>query len=635
MKPGIAAVLACLALAAHAGSPDDAVLKAREAFAAGNRSALARALEDVRGHTLEPWVEYWSLRQRLEEAQGSEIEAFLALNEGSLVAERLRADRLRLAAAHDQWEIFDREMPKLAQPDRELECHRVGRSLARGEPGAIEAARLAWEAAYELPASCDAAVSRLVAEGVLGPEELWQRMRRLLETRRVAAAVRVAARLPAGEAPDPKLLREIGENPGRYLRSRKAGFTTRRSREAVLYAIQRLAAADPRAAAAAFESLKARLSPAERGYAYGQLGWQAALRHLPEALPWYKAAGAVEMGDEQLAWKARAALRASDWRALREIVAQMPERLASQPAWIYWAGRAQAAAGRRAEAQALFERIAGQPHFYGNLASEELGREVVLPPRAAAPAPEEIAAAQASPGIARALALFRLGLRIEAVAEWNWSLRARDDRFLLAASELARREQLFDRAVNTADRTAEQHDYGLRYLAPFREYIEPQLRSLDLDDAWVYGLMRQESRFVMNARSSSGARGLMQLMPSTAKWVARRIGLRDFSLDQTESMNVNVMLGTNYLRMVLDGLENHPVLASAAYNAGPGRARRWRDARPIEGAIYAETIPIAETREYVKKVMSNSLYYDALFNGRPRSLKARLGTIPAANGELQ
>jgi len=163
--------------------------------------------------------------------------------------------------------------------------------------------------------------------------------------------------------------------------------------------------------------------------------------------------------------------------------------------------------------------------------------------------------------------------------------------------------------------------------------VRAQMASLDLDAAWVYGLMRQESRFVMNASSSSGARGLMQLMPSTAKWVARKIGLKDFSLDQTEDLGVNVMLGTNYLRMVLDGLDQHPVLASAAYNAGPGRARRWRDVRPIEGAVYAETIPITETREYVKKVMSNSLYYDALFNGRPRSLKERLGWIPAAAGD--
>ncbi|OIP08224.1 MAG: hypothetical protein AUK49_12385 [Betaproteobacteria bacterium CG2_30_68_42] len=629
MKRAIAAMAACLAFAAHGGIADDAVLKAREALATGNRAAMARALEAARGQVLEPWVEYWSLRQRLDEAQPSELEAFLALNEGSFVAERLRADWLAWLAAHEGWEIFDRELPRLAQPDRELECHR----LAREEAGAIDQARLLWSSAIELPASCDPVAARLVAAGAIGGEELRQHLRRLLETRRIAAAGRLAALLPAREAPDPKVLRAIGANPGQYLRRHRAGAGARREREYVLFALQRLAAGEPRAAATVFEARKGRMSAEDRAYVYGQLGWQAALRHLPEALAWYKAAGDVEMGDEQLAWRARAALRASRWRALRVAIAAMPEALAAQPAWIYWLGRAQLALGRRAEAQALFERIAGQPHFYGNLADEELGRPIVVPPRAAAPTGEELEAAAATPGIAGALALFRLGLRIEAVGEWNWSLRGRGDRFLLAAAELARRNAVFDRAVNTADRTQVEHDYGLRYLAPFRESVRAQMASLDLDDAWVYGLMRQESRFVMNARSSSGARGLMQLMPSTAKWVARKIGLKDFSLDQTEDLGVNVMLGTNYLRMVLDGLDQHPVLASAAYNAGPGRARRWRDVRPIEGAVYAETIPITETREYVKKVMSNSLYYDALFNGRPRSLKERLGWIPAAAGD--
>jgi len=145
----------------------------------------------------------------------------------------------------------------------------------------------------------------------------------------------------------------------------------------------------------------------------------------------------------------------------------------------------------------------------------------------------------------------------------------------------------------------------------------------------VYGLMRQESRFVMDARSTAGARGLMQVMPSTAKWVARKLGMTDFVPARMEDMDTNVLLGTSYLKMVLENLDNHPVLASAAYNAGPGRARRWRDGRPIEGAIYIETIPFSETRDYVKKVMSNAVYYSAQFEGKPQSLKARLGVIPA------
>jgi soluble lytic murein transglycosylase len=285
------------------------------------------------------------------------------------------------------------------------------------------------------------------------------------------------------------------------------------------------------------------------------------------------------------------------------------------------------AGGRTTEADALFGKIAGQTHFYGNLADEELGRTVLPPPKAAATTAEELKAAQDNPGIRRALAFFRIDLRTEAVKEWNWALRGMSDRELLAAANLAKRNQIWDRAINTADRTKNEHDFSLRFLAPYGETVRPAAQNQSLDDAWVYGLMRQESRFITSAKSNVGASGLMQLMPATAKWVARKIGLRSFNHGQVNDAETNVLLGTSYMRLVMENLDNHPVLASAAYNAGPGRAKKWRADQPLEGAIYAESIPFSETRDYVKKVMSNAVYYSALFNGKPDSLKARLGTI--------
>ena len=176
----------------------------------------------------------------------------------------------------------------------------------------------------------------------------------------------------------------------------------------------------------------------------------------------------------------------------------------------------------------------------------------------------------------------------------------------------------------------------MRYLSPYSDQVRPAARKQSIDDAWVYGLMRQESRFITNARSTVGASGLMQLMPATARWVARKIGLKDFHPSQVNDTEVNVLLGTSYMRMVLESLDNHAVLASAAYNAGPGRARKWQADAPLEGAIYAETIPFTETRDYVKKVMSNAVYYSALFEGRPQSIKSRLGVIGArSNGEAK
>jgi soluble lytic murein transglycosylase len=222
-----------------------------------------------------------------------------------------------------------------------------------------------------------------------------------------------------------------------------------------------------------------------------------------------------------------------------------------------------------------------------------------------------------------------MNLRFEGNREWNWELRNMSDKQLLAAAEYAKRIGLYDRVVNTADRTKQEHDFTLRYPTPYRDELSPIARQIDLNLAWAYGLIRQESRFIMNASSSVGASGLMQVMPNTAKYVAKKIGMTNYTNDKLSDTNTNLILGSNYLNMVLVDLDGSWVLASAAYNAGPSRSKAWREklTSPTEGAIFAETIPFNETRTYVKNVLSNANYYSSVIHGQVQSLKQRLGVI--------
>ncbi len=634
-KPLLCALfLGLTATALHAANGDDRVLAARDAVQRGDRAKLAKQLAAVRGHELEPYVEYWLLGLRLQEAGSDEVRDFLARQAGSYLADKLRGEWLKTLGKRRAWDVFDAEYPPLVQADQEVACYAMQNRLRLADLGALEEARPLWFAAAELPESCVPLMEQLIAEKRLVADDIWQRLRRLLEAKKLGAAKATAAYLPSNQAPPAKTLEAIADKPLRHLALLPSGFAaTRLGREMALFAVQRTARSDPLQAMQQWEKIRDRFSAAERGYAYAQLGWQGALRHLPEALGWYAQAGIAPLSEEQVAWKARAGLRALDWAAVHEAIGQMPKAMQAQPDWVYWLGRAQEALGRHEEAQELFRRIAGQPNFYGNLADDELGRPIMPPPNPQKPETEDVKAVAALPGIRRALALFRLDMRIEGIREWVWTLRGMDDAQLLAAAELARRQDIYDRAINTADRTLALHDFSVRYLAPFREHVEPKARALQLDQGWVYGLMRQESRFITNAKSVVGAKGLMQLMPRTASWVAKKIGLKNYHPGRVHDTDVNVTLGTSYLKMVLDELDSHPVLASAAYNAGPGRARKWRDeARPLEGAIYAETIPFGETRDYVKKVMSNTVYYAALFDGQPQSLKRRLGTVAPKNG---
>jgi len=240
---------------------------------------------------------------------------------------------------------------------------------------------------------------------------------------------------------------------------------------------------------------------------------------------------------------------------------------------------------------------------------------VPLPPLPAPLSAEERAAANTLPGLARALQLIALGLRNEGVREWNFSLRGMGDRALLAAAERACEREVWDRCINTSDRTRNEIDLAQRFPMPYRREVEAKAAEIGLDPAYVYGLIRQESRFVADARSSVGASGLMQVMPATARWTAKKIGL-PYTADMITDREVNLKIGTGYLKLVLDDFDGSQLMAAAAYNAGPSRPRRWREGAVLEPAIWAENIPFNETRDYVKKVLSNATVYAAMLAGR-------------------
>lgn len=634
---------------------DATFLTAREAYRNGDTARLEKALAALpAAYPLRGLAESWRLRQRLENndtAVAADIAAFLAAHEGEYQADKLRGDWLRWLGRYADWPRFRQDFGGLTQSDNELDCYAMQAGAAVADQAAdvapVSAAPTvlvsplgllpAWRAGKDLPAACDTVIAQLAATGELRAEDVWQRVRRLLRDEKIGAGVTaLAKRLPAEASLSERRLKTVAANPARYFARLPADFAaTRGGRETALMALHQLAKRDVAAAAKRLDKIGARLPAADRAYAWGQLAQRAARQHLPRALDWFAKADPATFDDEQHAWRVRAALRARDWPLVRRAIGEMPDGLREQAPWIYWRGRALAAQGQVGPAREVFARIAGQANYYGNLATEALGRAVSLPPPAAPLTAAESAAVRDDPALHRALTLFRLGMRVEGTREWLWRVREADDRTLLAAAELARRHAIWDRAINTADRTKAQHDFHLRYLAPFRDRVEPTLAELELDASWVYGLMRQESRFVINANSSAGAQGLMQVMPATARWVAKKIRLADYHPGRIAELDTNVQLGANYLKLMLDSLGDQPVLASAAYNAGPGRARRWRADAPLEGAIYVETIPFSETRDYVQKVMSNAMYYRLLFGGETRPLTMRLGVIVPAGSEMK
>jgi len=604
---------------------DEAFVAAHQAFTKNDLPRFEAMAAQARSHPLAAYLDYWRLRLRLQSAAGealpgaadADVRRFLAQHEGTLVADLLSRDWMLDLGKRGEWSVFDAEYARwILRDDDEVHCYASLGEIERGRPA--PRAREAIFSVRNLGPGCTALLDAQLRTHAIGPDDLVARLFAALETNTADTVRLLGERLLL----DPKAVDLALSNPSKAL----AGA---RTRELALIALSRLARKDPSEAIERLEANAATLRNSDVAFVRSQVAASAMRRLDARALEWTRESLDAPATDETWRWLARAALREQDWTTLRRVVARMSEAARSDPAWVYWSARAAREAGNAAQADEMLRTIAGQFSFYGQLAAEDLGSLTAPPPSALATTQEELAQAARNDGFQRALRFYALGLRFEGNREWNFQLRGMNDRQLLAAARWACTQQVLDRCVNTADRTREEHDFALRFVSPFLDRMKPVAASADLDPAWVYGLIRQESRFVMDAKSWAGAQGLMQIMPSTARWIAKKLGERNFRVEQLHDLDTNLRFGTFYLRTVLDDLEGSPLLASAAYNAGPGRPRNWRSTlpAPVEGAIFAEIIPFNETRDYVKKVLTNAVYYAALFTGRPQSLKERLGRV--------
>lgn len=630
------AALAALSFAALAGGAQAQlaehalVVSARQALDAKRWDQLGALIPAARSGVLGAYPEYWLLRRQISDGETPlpmpAITRFLQAQQGTYLEQRLRGDAIRSAARSGDFASVRRLAEGLTLNSAQTNCAvLLARHAGGGKVSADEAS-----GAFVAGSNCWDMYDTLVAQNIVQFDTLSQQLRDYIDTDSLAPAKRLARYM--FDEPRQREFNALLDNPKPWLLRNEGKVSDPRSREMAVVALARLARKDMINGHMYFQQTWAKRLPArDAAWVQAHFALLAALRQNGVAHRWYRDTDGAVISDYNAEWRVRSALRESpvDWKRVLHSIDQMPAELREESAWRYWRARGLAASGKQREANALYAGIADGFNYYGQLAAEELGELTSIPPAAAKPDAKEMAQARANPGLRRAIALFELGWRSEAVPEWNFALRGMSDRQLLAAAELAREAQIYDRVVNTSELTRKEHDFTQRFLAPFQGQVTAKSREIGLDPAWVYGLIRQESRFITTARSGVGASGLMQLMPATARWVANRIGMSDFHPSRVNDFDVNTTLGTNYLNIVLQDLNGSQLLASAGYNAGPKRPHNWRAtySTPVEGAIFAETIPFSETRQYVQKVLSNATYYTALFTGEPQSLKKRLGTV--------
>ncbi len=618
-------------------SGDAEFLAARSAYDKKNAIALADYVQQLQNqnYVLAPYAAYWLMLLNLEEADHQTVTDFIDANSEYPFADRVRGEYLKKLAKNQVWESFSSEIVNYQQADVAVMCYAAEASAINGDNSLLEAAKAIWMTAKEQPANCANMFDRMQNTGLLKEDDILARFRLALADNRLTLAKAIIKRSKSYEENQVKLIDKTYANPSVVLAKKSISFNSKFGRELNLFALNQLAKNDSQQALSSFNKIQSLFPAEDKSYFYGRLALQAAQRHESEALQWFKLAEKdytnkdSSLNKDQLAWYVRAALREKNWAEVLNAVAKMSTEQMQEGAWRYWKARALKAQNKTLDASIIFAKLATERHYYGWLAQDELDDMMSAPLEIYKVSDLDVDEITTNPAFQRVEALQRLDFRWEAKSEWALATKDFDDQQLLAAAEFAARKNWYDLAIITADKTTYVHDFALRYPIPYRNLIKSASVERGIDEAWVYGITRQESRFMHYARSGVGAAGLMQLMPATAKWAASRAGINDYNKSMIHDLDTNIALGTYYMAYTKNMFSGQETMATAAYNAGPSRAKKWVATLPLEGAIYVETIPFSETRSYVQKVMANAHLYAPRLGLKPISLKQRLGTIPS------
>lgn len=610
--------------------PTGLLMSAQDAYKKPDLPKLQAYAQEMKaqGDILAPYADYWIMLLKLSSANHREVSEFTQRYEDFPFADRVRGEWLKQLGKRKDWQNYFAELPKFKRDDGAVSCYTMQGQANLGFGTDANRLRNFWLVSTDLPSNCTLLFDTMFQNGILTEDDAWARFRLAMQDGKISVAKAVSRYIQGIDTNNIKLIDRVYQNPQQVLQKQSILYTTRFGRALNIYAIDRVARTQPSLALDVWQANKYKFNAEEQSYMWGRFGLHAARRHDSDAAKWFALANDAQLDNEQMAWRVRTALRAHDWIGVLTGINAMPASEQEVAAWRYWKARALKQLKDIPAANAIFVPLSREHNYYGLLATEELGDLMSTPGTVYKPSDEELKLIAARPAIQRALALNEQDFRWEARAEWAWALRDMDDKQLIAAAEVAFRNDWIDIAINTAEKTQLTHDFALRFPTPYRDMMQTYVKENALDEAWVYGLIRQESRFIGIAKSSAGASGLMQVMPATAKWIAKRLGMTGYTPGMITQLDTNMKFGTHYMRYTLDQMDGQALMATAAYNAGPSRPKRWAGPNTLEGSIYADTIPFTETRDYVKKVMANAYYYAQQMGHRTKPLTQRLGNVP-------
>lgn len=618
---------------AQATAPTPAVQAQRNAFRAAYAAAqagndwrsLATGLED---YPLYPYLEAAALQQDLDTATRAQVDAYLQRYPGLIPAENLRKAELRQLAQQKDWAGFRHfYQPGLGDA---LACYALQAQLAEGKPLDFNRDLASLWQQTSLPSACKPVLDAASAQGLLPPERVWDRIARAADAGESATVAGSAAWLTGADATAATRVAEALRSPTNLLKKAGGLDDTPRNREAASYALARLARRNGGQADTYWQSLSKqfKFDQAQRDRVLAAIALDNAKDFEPGALAGLAALPATAQTDATREWRVRLAVAGGDWKAAEVAIAALTPEQMQDDEWRYWKARVAQKLGHDAAALDGFTALARDASFYGYLSADRANLPYSICP---ATVPSDAAMdrqLEANPGLARAFEFFALDMLAPARREWDRAAASLSPDQLVRAAALATQRGWYDRAIFAFGKSGQLDYYALRFPLADKDRVLTASRAAGIDPAWAYAIIRAESAWNPEARSVADARGLMQLLPSTAKLVARRSDLPYDGASSLYDPAINIPLGTRYLASLATRFDGSPWLASASYNAGPGNAQRWVDARGnLDPEAFILAIPFNETRDYVTRVMSFATMYDWRLHGKALPVSTRLPAI--------
>lgn len=603
--------------------------KAHSAIRQGAITRYRKLRDQLDDYPLQGYLDYEYLKRQLYKPRVKNYQKFFETHQDSPIANRLRGKWLKILARQGRWKLFLEHYAELNSS--KLAC---SRALALQNVGDPTQAKLAteklWLTGKSQPRNCDLVFKNWRAHGQATPDLIWQRIRLAMHKRKPNLAKYLAKFLGPSERKWVERWRKMYRQPARMLDHKHYQADTPLVREIVLHGVERLARIDANEAAKRWLTIQTRyqFSIEEKGKVQRRIALSAATQRLPEALSLMKKVDPRWVDKSIQDWRVRSALQSNDWPAVLQSVDSLPKPVQQEDNWQYWRARALQELGFKKESATIYSQLSKSFSYPGLLAADKLGIKYALNGTPLLSSKEEIADLRKIPGIARAEELYKLGMTIDARREWQFAIAKMPPRKLQLAAVLASKLGWHDRAVLTIGKTRTLDDLKLRYPIVFKKQVLRHSQHNKIQAAWVYGVLRQESAYMTDARSHAGALGLMQLMPRTARSEARRLKLPLRNKHAILNVDKNIRLGTAHLKRVLDINKGHHVLATASYNAGVQRVKSWLPkSENIPADIWVETIPFKETRKYVKRVMSTMAVFEHHLKQKVTQLAFRMPSV--------